>query len=744
MACGSPLESAPEGGVLARHTEGRGGWYAWLGLCLALGAVLGLVLVRVRSPGPATATSYLSSVLFGAIVGGGLGVLPGPALRTFRQAWAAVMCCVLGWVSARTLSRIRISCEEALESDAGDKDANLRLAGVLWLQGARGQVEQVLQRLLDSAGESPTVHHNFAVALAASGRRARALEEFERIRSRMSDSAVLLWNLGLAYWGLGQLAAAGEAFRAATELDPTDLPARNALALALARQGEVDKAIAELELALAAGRRSPQVLCNLGVIHQSRGDLEVASRYFTGALRRNPSHIAARYNRGLCAALKGRPRAAIEDFSALARVDPDHAWGLIQRAIAWHRLGNRRRALEPARRAAVVSRGDFYVLYNAGTIMLRKELVDQAVTELERAYEINPQSIEVILNLGVAVYLGGRPRQALDHFRAAVRLSPRHALARYNCAIAYCMADMLDEAEREADELLTLYPDFPDVFNVIGVIRLFQSRLVEAAEQFRRTADLMPRSAVVRSNLALTYYLEGDLAAAAEQAHYATTLDLHLPAARDVAGHAALEMDDLSLATEHFAALARLEPANPDAHTNLGLAYYKDERLNESIECYERVLIFAPKSPEGHNDLGLAYAKNQMLDEAANHLKQVLEWRPDDPIVHGNLGLVCYFNGDTEDAVHEWREVTRLAPAYARLREATRFSAYDDQGMVMRPIDRRARATQFPPKVAAFRHSFQIALDERAYRVALPWPDLAAAAVWCERFRRARAAVGSS
>jgi Flp pilus assembly protein TadD len=235
--------------------------------------------------------------------------------------------------------------------------------------------------------------------------------------------------------------------------------------------------------------------------------------------------------------------------------------------------------------------------------------------------------------------------------------------------------------------------------------------------------------------------MEGDLSAAREQAGFALGLESELAPARDIGGHVALELDERAAAIEHFRVLAKLEPSNPDVHSNMGLAYYKDERLGDAIESYKRVLVFAPNSPEGHNDLGLAYAKDKRLEEAAKHLKQVIEWRPDSPALHSNLGLVLYFKNDTEEAVHEWREVTRLSPRYARLREATRFSAYDDQEMHIRPMAPKARAQHLPLKIAAFRHSLQLAFDERGYQLELPWPDIAACARWHERAKAARRAT---
>jgi tetratricopeptide (TPR) repeat protein len=724
-----------------RHAEPRAAWLIWAGLCFVLGAGLGLVVVHGRGDAPLPVGVLLAGAVIGAAAGSAVGSLPGPGLRVLRRRWAGALLGFFTYLAKRKLSRVRRACDRALEADPNDTEAQMRLAAALWVESGRDRAEQVLLRLMGAAEVPALVRHNFAATQAAAGRHTRAIEELERARPRMSSSQTPLWNLGLCHWQLAQFSEAAQCFREVLELDPSHLAARNALALVLARQGMPDQAVAELEEALAIRRRHPDALCNLGIIHQARGDLTVAERCFTGALQRQPAHVAARYNRGVCAMLQGRCQAAIEDFSAVGRVAPDHGWALVQKGSCWYRLGQTGRALDAIRQAVRVAPGDFQVRYNAGTLLVREGIVDQAVRELERAYELESKSVDVVLNLGVAVYLDERLRQALDHFRAAVRMNPRHALARYNCATAYHMLDMFDEAQEQLDELIRLYSGFPEVYNAIGILRLSQDRLVEAAEQFRIVADAMPRSAIARCNLGLTYYLEGDLAAAAEQARYAASLDPQLAAAHDLVGHAAVDLGELPEAIEHFRALVKLEPPNPDGHANLGLAYYKDDRLNEALECFKRVLIFSPRSPEGHNDLGLAYAKGKMLAESVRHLVQVVDWRPSNPIARSNLGLVYYFKGETENAVEQWREVTRLSPAYARMREATRFSAYDDQEMVMRPIDRRKRALHFPLKVAAFRHSFQLALDENDYRIELPWSDLAAAERWRQRASRARLAT---
>ncbi len=740
VSCGSPLEHAPALHGARTRGEARRASAVWHGICLALGAALGLALLRLR-----TSDSTPALYALGAVAGAGaallLGCLPGPAIRTLRHAWSESAAGLFDWLSARALARLRSRCEEALESNRDDGETRCRLAAILWLQGVSDRAETVLHRAVSSSDSRPAARHNFAVAQAHAGRHARALEELEHAKGAGVHGGTLYWNMGLCRWALGQYGDAAQAFLNALEMEPDHTPARNALALTRARLGKLDEARSALEELLPRRRREPDTLCNLGIIHQSRGEMGLAEGRFTDALRVDATHAASRYNRGICAMLSGRYRAAVRDFEALSEIQPDHAWALIQGAVGLYRLGRREQALERMRQAVRRGPSDFQVRYNAGALLLREEMIDRAMNELERAYEIEPGRIEVIINLGVARYLTGHLRHALDHFRAATRMAPRHALARYNSAVASSMLEQLDEAEAEVEELIALYPDFADAFNAVGVIRLMQNRLVEAAEQFRRVADMMPRSAVARSNLAFAYYLEGDLSAAREQAQLALELDSGLPAARDIAGHVALDLNEKESAIDHFLALVRLEPTNPDGHSNLGLAYYRDDRLGQAIESYQRVLVLSPQSPEGHNDLGLAYAKDKMLDEAAKYLAQVVEWRPDSPVLHSNLGLVYYFKGDTEDAVHEWREVTRLSPRYARTREATRFSAYDDQEMHIRPMDRKIRASHLPLKIAAFRHSFQLALDEQGYRLEIPWPDVASAARWQERAASARKAA---
>jgi len=302
------------------------------------------------------------------------------------------------------------------------------------------------------------------------------------------------------------------------------------------------------------------------------------------------------------------------------------------------------------------------------------------------------------------------------------------------------------------------------------VAALIQGLTVNAVERFTRASDLLPTSAVPVSNLGLAYYIDGDHEGATRVLKSAVERDPTLGAARDLLGRTYFERGDVFNCIEHWEALVQLEPTNITAIINLGVAYYRHGQLDYAITQFKKALLLAPQLIEAHNDLGLAYAKNaqairgelklheryeptvtgpspkialmvQMLDQAIYHLGRVLDTRPDNPITHSNFGLALYFRGEVEKSMFEWMEVTRLSPAYARVREATRLSAYDDSEMVIHPLDRASRMVRFPPKPADFMYSFEFFYDENALELELPWLDIAQVDKWQRRCRAAAQAL---
>ena len=82
-----------------------------------------------------------------------------------------------------------------------------------------------------------------------------------------------------------------------------------------------------------------------------------------------------------------------------------------------------------------------------GNVYIMRKQNDKAITELEKAAALNPNSTEVMNALGRTFLLTGRPHEAVSLFQKAIRLDPIHAHKAYmNLGRTYRFLGKYEEA----------------------------------------------------------------------------------------------------------------------------------------------------------------------------------------------------------------------------------------------------------------------------------------------------------
>lgn len=95
-----------------------------------------------------------------------------------------------------------------------------------------GQIDeaiQVLERLADKGSDDPLVHSCLGVAYSKKEDKVQAIHAFEEAL-RLQETPKAYFNLAVAYESAGRIDEAVREFKMATELDPNNAPAREALA----------------------------------------------------------------------------------------------------------------------------------------------------------------------------------------------------------------------------------------------------------------------------------------------------------------------------------------------------------------------------------------------------------------------------------------------------------------------------------------------------------------------------------
>ncbi len=76
------------------------------------------------------------------------------------------------------------------------------------------------------------------------------------------------------------------------------------------------------------------------------------------------------------------------------------------------------------------------MLFNLGNVLNATGQVDEAIRELRRATELNPENADAHFNLAVIVGPRNRIDEAIVHLRKAIEINPRHAEAHRNLGVA--------------------------------------------------------------------------------------------------------------------------------------------------------------------------------------------------------------------------------------------------------------------------------------------------------------------
>ncbi len=213
------------------------------------------------------------------------------------------------------------------------------------------------------------------------------------------------------------------------------------------------------------GRREAFRLTAVGMLHESTGDGRAALEEYRAALALDPSvQIALE---GVYKLMKG---GHLEELASILEKSQDvDEPRVAARAANWLALtrelqGRRPEAREILSRALERSPDDLMTLTNLGSILVRDDRPAEGLPLLQKAYAIQPNSFELVVNLIVADGKLGRLDDARRIYAAGEAfVQPDQARHLYN-AIAYAcfLNGASDDARSYIERSLSLDPNQPD------------------------------------------------------------------------------------------------------------------------------------------------------------------------------------------------------------------------------------------------------------------------------------------
>lgn len=136
-----------------------------------------------------------------------------------------------------------------------------------------------------------------------------------------------------------------------------------------------------------------------------------------------------------------------------------------------------------------------------GTFYYNRRDLPLAAYHHRRAFELQPNYVESLLNLSAVQDEMGQVDSAFASDRLLLRLSPDYPPAWYALGNLFTRVDRPDSARQAYERALTLRPDFPEAENNLGAVLERMGRTEEALAHYRKALDLRPGYPDAQNNL---------------------------------------------------------------------------------------------------------------------------------------------------------------------------------------------------------------------------------------------------
>lgn len=381
------------------------------------------------------------------------------------------------------------------------------------MSGDKENLEHSLRQANDLADDHPDSLAVRAGQAYANGDVGQALALVDTAISKANGRVDLLLMKADLLRALKRYDEAFVAYGKVLEREPSNIPARLAVAQQYLTAAKLDKAQAELK---ALNNYAPNNLMGRyleGLIEFRRKNLDASNNKLQEVLRSAPDFAPANLLVGAINLSQGKRENAVTHLNRVLEVVPGHVLARKLLATAMLETGQAERARELI--ADIKNDdGDVQLLSLQGNIALRQGAYQEARKKLEKAAALAPDNTALIRELAASRMASGDESGAVQSLtELAERDSTQHQ-ADVLLVMTHARAKRFGEALKAIDALDRRHPRLPLAENLRGIIYQLQDDSARAGQHFTKALEIDPGYLPAASNLARLDLLNKDISAA--------------------------------------------------------------------------------------------------------------------------------------------------------------------------------------------------------------------------------------
>jgi tetratricopeptide (TPR) repeat protein len=434
----------------------------------------------------------------------------------------------------------------------------------------------------------------------------------------------------------GQIEQAKAAIEEQLRLNPSSIEGYNLLGIIYAGQKDYANALENFQHALALDPKSSRTHNNLGNLYASSGQVELAEKEFRAVLALAPADRDANYNLGLLLMAKGSPSAAIPFLLQVHPANVETRFNLVR---AYLRAGKTAAGLKLANELSAQKRNDVQLHFTLGGLLAAEKQYQRAQEELEAARSLQPDTFEILYNLGQAYLRGGEYSKAEVTLTRALKVKPESP------ETLYLLAQVYSEQSRPLDALdllvraRKLAPQNTDIIFLMARVSMTQNYFEDAIPLLESGLKLDPQRADLRAALGESYFMSGKAEKAIEEFTRLIEVD---PSARSYAfmGLSYRHLGRFDDARKYFDEGLKKDPHNASCLFNVGFIEERQGNYSKADEMFQAALKSNPDFSEALLELANLRTKDKKFEEAAELLKKYVKVSRDPASGYYKLAMV--------------------------------------------------------------------------------------------------------
>jgi len=176
--------------------------------------------------------------------------------------------------------------------------------------------------------------------------------------------------------------------------------------------------------------------------------------------------------------------------------------------------------------------------------------------------------------------------RAIAHLRVVLAIAPHAAASWANLSTALQRIGRLDDAERMAQQAISMDPALAQAWNALGLVAIDRARHEEARSHLARAVEIDPRFAIAHMNMGIALQAMGRDEEAFASLERALALDAALASAHYNVGALHHKRGRHADAVKHYREAIRLRPGDAQSHFNLALAHFISGRFEDAWTGY--------------------------------------------------------------------------------------------------------------------------------------------------------------